>query len=54
MTVFARYSASSTQTLKGRSEKSTRVTSSVMKSVPKRSAWRRNSAIISGPITPSG
>ena len=30
------------------------VASSVMKRVPKRSAWSRKSCIISGPITPSG
>jgi hypothetical protein len=54
MTVSARYSSSPTKTENGRSEKSTRCTSSVMNSVPKRSACRRNSAIISGPRTPSG
>ena len=54
MTERARYSSPSTQTPNGRSEKSTRVTSSVTKSVPNRSAWRRNSAIISGPMIPSG
>ena len=48
-TVSARYSSSPTQTRKGRSEKSTRVTSSVRNSVPKRSACRRNSTIICGP-----
>ena len=53
-TVCARCSSFSTQTRNGRSEKSTRVTSSVTKSAPNRSACRRNSAIISGPITPSG
>ena len=53
MTVRALYSVSSTQMRKGRSEKSTRETSSVMNSVPKRSACRRKSAIMSGPITPS-
>ena len=33
---------------------SMRVASSVMKRVPKRSAWSRRSCIICGPITPSG
>ena len=54
MTARARYSSLSTQTRKGRSEKSTLVTSSVTKSAPKRSAWRRKSAISSGPMIPSG
>ena len=43
-----------TSTRNGRSEKSTAVTSSVMNSAPKRSAWRRKSCIIAGPRTPSG
>jgi hypothetical protein len=54
ITAFARYSSRSTHTRNGRSEKSTRVTSSVSSSAPKRSAWRRKSSIISGPMTPSG
>ena len=52
-TESARYSSSLTQTRKGRCEKSTRVTSSVTKLAPKRSAWRRKSCIIVGPSTPS-
>ena len=36
------------------SESSMRSASSLMKRVPKRSAWVRNCCIISGPITPSG
>ena len=35
-------------------DSSTAVASSVMKRVPKRSAWSRNCCIISGPMTPSG
>ena len=54
MTERARYSSLWTVTRNGRSEKSTLVTSSVTNSAPKRSAWRRKSCIISGPITPSG
>ena len=46
--------SSPTQTRNGRSEKSTFVTSSVTNSAPKRSAWRRKSCIISGPMIPSG
>ena len=53
MTVSARYSSSPTHTRKGRSEKSTFVTSSVTNSAPNRSACLRKSRIISGPRTPS-
>ena len=49
ITASARYSSSPTQMRNGCSEKSTRVTSSVTNSAPKRSAWRRKSFIISGP-----
>ena len=55
ITVFARYSSSLTQTFwMPPSESSTRVASSVMKRVPKRSAWARKRFISSGPIIPSG
>jgi hypothetical protein len=53
ITAFARYSSSSTQMRSGCPEKSTFVTSSVRNVVPNRSAWRRKSAIISGPMIPS-
>ena len=43
ITARARYSSSPTSIRNGRSEKSTAVTSSVMNSAPKRSAWRRKS-----------
>jgi len=49
-----RYSWSPTQTRNGRSEKSTRVTFSVMNSAPNRSAWARKFPINSGPMMPSG
>jgi len=54
MTAVPWCSSSPTHTRNGRAEKSTRLTSAVMKRVPKRSAWRRKSCIISGPSTPSG
>ena len=57
MTVRARYSSLPTQTLwtpPGSSESSTFVASSVMKRVPKRSAWSRNFCMSSGPSMPSG
>ena len=47
-------SSESTHTRKGRSAKSTFVTSAVMNRVPKRSACRRNSCMTSGPSMPSG
>ena len=53
ITESARCSSSPTYTRKGRSEKSTRVTSSVTNSAPNRSACRRKSPIIVGPMTPS-
>ena len=53
ITESARYSSSPTQTRNGRCEKSTRVTSSVTNVVPNRSAWRRKSCIIAGPMIPS-
>ena len=54
MTASARCSSLPTYTPNGRSEKSTLVTSSVTNSAPKRSACLRKSAIMVGPITPSG
>ena len=53
ITESALYSSLSTHTRNGCSEKSTFVTSSVTNSAPNRSAWRRKSCIIAGPITPS-
>ena len=52
----ALYSSSSTQTVCGSPSApgSIFVTLSVMKRVPKRSAWSRNCCIISGPMIPSG
>jgi hypothetical protein len=41
-------------TWNGRDERSTRVAVPVRISAPKRSAWRRMSAIICWPLTPSG
>ena len=54
ITARARYSCAPTLTLNGCSLKSTEVTSSVMNSVPKRSACSRKRTIRSGPRTPSG
>ena len=54
ITLLARCSTSSTQTPKGRSEKSTRDTSAASKVAPKRSAWPRMCCISSGPVIPSG
>ena len=54
ITLSAAYSFSPTQTRSGCSVKSTFVTSSVRNSAPKRSAWRRKSCIIAGPMIPSG
>ena len=53
ITVSARCSSSPTYTRKGRSEKSTRVTSSVRYSAPNRSACSRNWIMSSGPRMPS-
>jgi hypothetical protein len=53
ITLSAVNSFSPTQTRSGCSPKSTFVTSSVRNSAPKRSAWRRKSCIIAGPMTPS-
>src|SRR4051794_24362045 len=54
ITLSAVYSSSPTHTRSGCSVKSILVTSSVRNSAPKRSAWRRKSCIIAGPMIPSG
>ena len=54
ITESAVYSSSPVQRRKGLAERSTRVTSTVSSSAPKRAACLRKRSIISGPMIPSG